>query len=345
MKLSVFGAAAVLAAASSQVLAQSTCNQWAPCSREGYCDSNAMFCLWGLCDPVKSFNSTSCWQPEACATQTVNFDSAADAIPIKAYSGNPSTNAFLSVFEPNHASVANGNLEMKMTYDAAQKKGFGATATASHTFQYGRVTARVKTASVAPGVVSAFIIRNDQTGDEIDFEWVGKDPSEVQTNYYFNNVLDYTKMVRYNVGGNTAAEYHDYTMDWSAEALVWLVDGKVIRTLNRKDTFNPATNTYAYPTSKSRISFSIWDGGNSGAEGTQQWAGFPTPWGPNTAYQMFVDSVQISCGGDSTHPPTSPSVSPPVTLPSSVYPTSVYPTSLPSSSVTPPKKCIPRPHY
>ncbi|KAJ1923789.1 putative glycosidase CRH2, partial [Coemansia sp. S17] len=178
------------------------------------------------------------------------------------------------------------------------------------------------------------------TGDEIDFEWVGKSPNEVQTNFYFNNVLDYTKMVPYNVGGNTAAEYHDYTIDWSPEALVWLVDGKVIRTVNRKDTFNPATNTYAYPTSKSRIAFSIWDGGNSGAQGTQEWSGYPTPWGANTMYQMLVDSVQISCGGDATHPPTTPPVTPPVTPPSSVYPTAV-----PSSPVTPPQKCIPRPKY
>ncbi|KAJ2117651.1 putative glycosidase CRH2 [Coemansia sp. RSA 922] len=147
-------------------------------------------------------------------------------------------------------------------------------------------------------------------------------------------------MVPYNVGGNTAAEYHDYTIDWSPEALVWLVDGKVIRTVNRKDTFNPATNTYAYPTSKSRIAFSIWDGGNSGAQGTQEWSGYPTPWGANTMYQMLVDSVQISCGGDATHPPTTPPVTPPVTPPSSVYPTAV-----PSSPVTPPQKCIPRPKY
>ncbi|KAJ2742218.1 putative glycosidase CRH2 [Coemansia sp. BCRC 34301] len=328
MKLSLLIPAA-LAAVSSQALAQSTCNQWAPCFREGYCDANAMFCLWGLCDPNKSFNSTSCWQPESCSTQTVNFDSALDAIPIKSYTGNPSTNAFLSVFEPNNAQVVSGNLAMQMTYDAAQKKGFGATVSASHTFQYGRVTARVKTASIAPGVVSAFIIRNDQTGDEIDFEWVGKAPAEVQTNFYFNDILDYTKMVPYNVGADTAADFHDYTIDWSEDALVWLVDGKVIRTVNRKDTWDPTTNTFKYPTSKSRIAFSIWDAGNSGAQGTQEWAGYPTPWGPTTVYKMLVDSVQISCGKDSTHPPPSPSVPP----------SSVYPTSLP------PQKCIPRPTY
>ncbi|KAJ1997188.1 putative glycosidase CRH2 [Coemansia thaxteri] len=219
-----------------------------------------------------------------------------------------------------------------MTYDAAQKKGFGATVSASHTIQYGRVTARVKTASVAPGVVSSFIIRNDQTGDEIDFEWVGKAPSQVQTNYYFNNILDYTKMVPYDVGADSSADFHDYTIDWSAGAVVWLVDGKVIRTVNRQDTYNAANNTFAFPASEARVAFSIWDGGNSGAQGTQEWSGYPTPWGPNTAYQMYVDSVTIQCNGGTTPPPVTP---PPVTPPP-VTPPPVTP---------PPAKCIPRPTY
>ncbi|KAJ2556773.1 hypothetical protein GGH95_005302, partial [Coemansia sp. RSA 1836] len=81
--------------------------------------------------------------------------------------------------------------------------------------------------------------------------------------------------------------------------------------------------------------------------GTQEWSGYPTPWGANTMYQMLVDSVQISCGGDSTHPSSPPPASSvhPTALPSS----SLYPTALPSTSPIvpsqPPQKCIPRPTY
>ncbi|KAJ1645009.1 putative glycosidase CRH2 [Coemansia asiatica] len=289
---------AATALAASAVQAQSTCNEWSPCFREGYCDSDAMFCLWGLCDEAKSFNSTSCWKPEGCASQLVTFDSSADVIPIRTYSGNPNVNPYLSIFEPDNASIVDGALKLQMNYQAAQNKGFGATADASHTIQYGRVTARVKTASVAPGVVSSFIIRNDQTGDEIDFEWVGKDPSQVQTNYYFNDILDYTKMVAYNVGADTSKDYHDYTIDWSENSIQWLVDGKVIRVVNKADTLDAATGKYLFPTSEARVAFSIWDGGNSGAQGTAEWAGYPTPWGNGVSYQMFVDSVDVKCSGD-----------------------------------------------
>ncbi|KAJ2848630.1 putative glycosidase CRH2 [Coemansia brasiliensis] len=300
MKITSIVTAAALSLASS-VMGQSTCNEFSPCFREGYCDSSAMFCLWDLCDPVKSYNSTSCWQPEGCISQTVNFDSSSDAVAINSYQGNPQTNKFLSVFEPNNVAVENGNMVLKMTYDAPNNKGFGATAKASSTIHYGRVTARIKTASVATGVVTSFIIINEQTGDEIDFEWVGKDPAQVQTNYYYQKELDYTKMTAYSMA-DTSAEYHDYTIDWSEDRIVWLVDNQPIRELKRQDTFDPQSNVYKYPTSESRVSFGIWDGGNSGAQGTQEWSGYPTPWTPSTVYQAFVDSVTIECAGGSSKP-------------------------------------------
>ncbi|ORX70609.1 hypothetical protein DL89DRAFT_266803 [Linderina pennispora] len=294
MKITAFSA--VLASALAMVpaaFAESTCDQFSPCYREGYCNVNAAFCLYGLCVPSKSYNSTSCWPAEGCASQTVNFDKSNDIISIYKYSGDASQNAFLSIFDPDNTAINNGNLELSMKYNAAQKAGFGATADASHTIKYGKVTARVKTASIAKGVVSSFIIRDDNTGDEIDFEWVGLSPNQVQTNYYANNVIDYTKMVPYDLGVDTSAAYHDYEINWTADSIVWSVDGKPIRTLKKADTYNAATNTYSFPSSEARIAFSIWDGG-SGAQGTADWAGHPTPWNADTVYKMYVDSAEES---------------------------------------------------
>ncbi|KAJ1795044.1 putative glycosidase CRH2 [Coemansia sp. RSA 2399] len=293
---SVAATAAAAMMAVPAVLAASQCNEWSPCYREGYCNSNAMFCMWGLCDSSLSYNSTSCWQPESCLSQTVDFTSSSDAISIDNYSGNPANNAFVSVFDPDYSSVANGNLVLSMKYDSTQGKGFGATVDATHTFLYGKATARVKTASVANGVVSSFIFRSDVTGDEIDFEWVGKAPTQVQTNYYYRDVLNYQLMIPYTMA-DTSADYHDYTFDWSADQIVWSVDGTVIRTLNRADTYNAANGTYAFPDTMGRVAFSIWDGGNSGAEGTEEWAGTPTPWTASTVYSMYVESITIECSG------------------------------------------------
>ncbi|KAJ2823402.1 putative glycosidase CRH2, partial [Coemansia sp. 'formosensis'] len=235
------GAFAYVAAAATK------CTASAPCYREGWCDSGPMFCMYSLCNSAASYNSTSCWKPEGCANQNVSFDKSSDVIAIKSYGGNPNANPFVSVFEPNNAEISNGNLVLNMNYDAPNKKGFGSTVDASHTFQYGRVTARIKTASIATGVVSAFIIRNDQIGDEIDFEWVGKAPNQVQTNFFYHDILDYTNSKKYDVGSNTAAAYHDYTIDWTPDAISWIVDGKTLRTLNRKDTYDTKLKEYKFP--------------------------------------------------------------------------------------------------
>ncbi|KAJ2875814.1 putative glycosidase CRH2 [Coemansia aciculifera] len=298
------GAFAYVAAAASK------CTADAPCFREGWCDSGPMFCMFSLCNSKESYNSTSCWKPEGCSNQNVMFDSSSDVVAIRKYGGDPHATPFVSVFDPNNAVVSDGNLVLQMNYDAPNKKGFGATVDASHTFLYGRVSARIKTASIAKGIVSAFIIRNDQTGDEIDFEWVGKSPNEVQTNFFYHDILDYSNSEFFDVGSNTAASYHDYTIDWTPDAVTWIVDGKTLRKLNRKDTYDSKTKEYKFPASEGRIGFSIWDGGNSGSDGTQKWAGTPTPWTPSTVYKMFVDSVQITCAKENTKPPvTSPSSS------------------------------------
>ncbi|KAJ2041092.1 putative glycosidase CRH2, partial [Coemansia sp. S16] len=273
------GAFAYVAAAASK------CTADAPCFREGWCDKGPMFCMFSLCNVKESYNSTSCWKPEGCSNQNVKFDSSSDVVAIRSYGGDPNATPFVSIFDPNNAVVSDGNLVLQMTYDAPNKKGFGATVDASHTFLYGRVTARIKTASIAKGTVSAFIIRNDQTGDEIDFEWVGKSPNEVQTNFFYHDILDYGNSEFFDVGANTATSYHDYTIDWTPDAVTWIVDGKTLRKLNRKDTYDSKTKEYKFPASEGRIGFSIWDGGNSGSDGTQKWAGTPTPWTPSTVYK------------------------------------------------------------
>ncbi|KAJ2334171.1 putative glycosidase CRH2, partial [Coemansia sp. RSA 2673] len=283
-KFALFAFAA--GALASVVAATNTkCPAQAPCSREGNCDSGPTFCMFGLCNPTLSYNSTSCWKPEGCANQNVGFDSVNDAIAIRSYGGNPNVNPFVSIFEPNNAVVSGGSLVLQMKYNPAQKKGFGSTVDSSNTMQYGQVTARIKTASVAKGVVSAFIIRNDQVGDEIDFEWVGKSPNQVQNNYYYHDIPDYNKKQYFDIGSDTSADFHDYTINWTPDVISWIVDGKTLRTLNRKDTYDSASKVYKFPAAEGRVGLSIWDGGSAATPGTQNWAGFPTPWTNTTVYK------------------------------------------------------------
>lgn len=58
----------------------------------------------------------------------------------------------------------------------------------NHYIWYGKISGKIKS-SRGKGVVTAFILLSD-TKDEIDFEFVGADLDNVQTNYYFQGMLD-----------------------------------------------------------------------------------------------------------------------------------------------------------
>ena len=59
----------------------------------------------------------------------------------------------------------------------------GTVVSSTHYIWYGKVSATLKT-SRGKGVVSAFILFSP-VKDEIDYEWVGVNLHNVQSNYYF----------------------------------------------------------------------------------------------------------------------------------------------------------------
>lgn len=79
--------------------------------------------------------------------------------------------------------VEDGNLLMTMP-----KESVGTLFANNHYVWYGKISAKIKS-SRGKGVVTAFILLSD-TKDEVDFEFVGADLSNVQTNYYFQGILD-----------------------------------------------------------------------------------------------------------------------------------------------------------
>ncbi|KAJ1932311.1 putative glycosidase CRH2, partial [Linderina macrospora] len=262
-----------------------------------------MYCMPFNCESANSYSSSSCWDTAHCVKSNVNFASGNSFAQIADYSGNPADAAFVSQFEPSNAKQANGELEMTLVKQG-DGKGFGATVINTRAIQYGTVTAVMKSGSISGGVVSSFIIRNDKVGDEIDFEFVGADKSTVQSNYYWHDQLDYTKMIKSPVLPDTTANYHTYQIVWTPDQIQWAVNGNTFRTVKRADTWNSATNTYSFPDSESYVSFSIWDGG-SAAKGTSDWAGGAIQWG-QAPFVMGVKSLTIDCffnGNETTYKP------------------------------------------
>lgn len=131
---------------------------------------------------------------------------------------------------------------------------------------FGHVEFVVK-AAPGVGIVSSAILQSDDL-DEIDFEWLGYDDGNVQTNYFGKG-----QTTTYNRGQtNPAASNHDdfitYAIDWTADQITWQVNGATVRTLTAD-----STGGYPYPQTPMMIKVGSWSGGDaSAALGTRQWA-------------------------------------------------------------------------
>lgn len=93
---------------------------------------------------------------------------------------------------------------------------------------------------------------------------------------------------------------HDYEIDWTPDTITWSIDGKVVRTLDREDTWNATANRYSYPQTPARVQLSLWPGGlSTNGEGTIEWAGglvqWDSPYMTNGYYYAAFDSVSIEC--------------------------------------------------
>ncbi|KAJ1836431.1 putative glycosidase CRH2, partial [Coemansia sp. RSA 2706] len=279
------------------------CGKDTPCCVKGFCNRNAMYCAPFNCEAENSLSPQSCWNTAHCVDDVADFSHAESFAQIASYKGNPRAAKYVSKFEPSNARQANGQLELQLVKQA-DGKGFGAVVIGTRAIQYGTVTADIRSGSTSGGVVSSFIIRNDKAGDEIDFEWVGQDPATVQSNYYWRNQLDYTKMVRSPALTDTTKNYHRYQIQWTPEEIVWAVDNKPFRVVRRSETWDPAAKVFKFPDSESYVSFSIWDGG-AGEKGTADWAGGKVNWGA-MPFVMGVKQLSVSChfkGNDTTHVP------------------------------------------
>jgi beta-glucanase (GH16 family) len=143
-------------------------------------------------------------------------------------------------------------------------------------------------AGTGTGIVSSVVLESDDLY-EVDWEWLGGYPDEVQTDYFGKgNTTSYDRGGTTNVT-DTQSTTHNYTIDWTSEAIVWYVDGTAVRTLNYDDALDGKN----YPQTPMRLILGIWAGGDSdNAEGTITWAGGETDYddGPFT---MTVESVSI----------------------------------------------------
>ena len=167
---------------------------------------------------------------------------------------------------------------------------------------FGHVDFVIK-AAPGVGVVSSAVLLSDCL-DEIDWEWLGGDNTQVQSNYFGKGLT----VTGYNRGAfHGAANNHDsfstYSIDWTAEKIVWSINGNVVRVVEASQA-----EAGQYPQTPMQVKVGSWAGGDpANAPGTIQWAGGPIDYssGPYTMYLKAISVTDYSTGSSYSYEGTS----------------------------------------
>ncbi|KAJ5906143.1 extracellular glycosidase [Penicillium subrubescens] len=186
-----------------------------------------------------------------------------------------------------------------VTYDSTNgaaftisKKGDGPLIQSGWYIMFGKVEFTIKAAS-GTGIVSSAVLQSDDL-DEIDWEWLGGNNAQVQTNYFGKGDTSSYNRGAYHANAGNHDGFHTYSVDWTSSQIVWAIDGETVRVLT------PATaDTNQYPQTPMMIKVGVWAGGDSdNAQGTIDWAGGLTDYskGPFTMYLKSMKVTDYSTG-------------------------------------------------
>jgi hypothetical protein len=177
------------------------------------------------------------------------------------------------------------------TYDASgasftvAKSGDAPQLNSKWYIMFGHVDFVIK-AAPGRGIVSSAVLQSD-TLDEIDWEWLGGDSGQVQSNYFSKGQTTSYNRGAFHANPNNQAEFHTYSIDWTADQIAWQIDGNTIRTLT------PETAQGQYPQTPMMVKVGSWSGGDpANAPGTIAWAGGPTDYASGP-YTMQVRSISV----------------------------------------------------
>lgn len=167
---------------------------------------------------------------------------------------------------------------------------------------FGRIDVVVQAAAGA-GIVTSAVLQSDDL-DEIDWEWVGGDNAQAQTNYFSKgNTATYDRGAFHAVS-NPLGSFHTYSVEWTSAGVTWLIDNNVVRTLTAANAEGGAAGL---PQTPMQVKLGTWVAGRKDApQGTVEWAGGYTDFSkaPFLGYYKSISIVDYA-GADA---PTSKSV-------------------------------------
>jgi beta-glucanase (GH16 family) len=227
-------------------------------------------------------------QYQLCISGRYNFNTT----------GTYSSNWIIDYGHQNFFPLRNGGAYLSLNNPRKlNTPGSGIRISSKTDVLYAKMTVRARPIAI-PGAVTTFITMSDSK-DEIDVEWIGKEPTKPQSNIFYKGIPEYGlhfKRLQASSG------IQNITIDWKSTSIQFSVDGKIQRTYlkNSPEAISPLTppNQRWFPNTPSKIQISVWDTTGS-APGTQAWAGGPIPWNrmPSKLY-AYYEYVDIQCYND-----------------------------------------------
>jgi GR25 family glycosyltransferase involved in LPS biosynthesis len=143
----------------------------------------------------------------------------------------------LALFSPRNVVVdGHGIAELTLREEKSPVRDYTSGSIASRgQFTYGRFVADIRPAGV-PGLITGMFLHRNGPRQEIDIEFLGKDPTKMLVNVYYNPGQVGTKLeygyrgtpVLIDLGFDSARDFHRYEIEWRPHHIRWRVDGRVV---------------------------------------------------------------------------------------------------------------------
>ena len=188
-------------------------------------------------------------EEESPYTLNGDFSKGDDSVKWMASNGWSNGNMFNCTWSKNNAKFEDGLLKLSIDKDYEGSYTGGEYRT-NDFYGYGLYEVSMKPIK-NKGVVSSFFTYTGPTDgnpwDEIDIEFLGKDTTKVQFNYFTNGKGNHEKI--YDLGFDAAEEFHTYGFRWAKDSIIWYVDGKEVHKADK-----------TIPTTPGKLMMNTWNG-------------------------------------------------------------------------------------
>lgn len=150
-----------------------------------------------------------------------------------------------ALFTPKNLSIGADNVaQLTIREEPTSVREFTSASISSRPrYLYGRFVAELKSAGVL-GLITGMFLHRNTPRQEIDIELLGKDPTKLLINVYYNPGIEGTRLeygyrgtpVLIDLGFDASADFHVYEIDWYPTIIRWRVDGRLVY---ERNNWNP----------------------------------------------------------------------------------------------------------